>query len=140
MAYIHSKQSRFSIADSGDTLREIIGVDSVQFSQNADPVETTGIGDASKSYINGFIDTSISISGSWESAAAGTDESDVVLSGILGGTAKVFEYHPDDTATSGIEYGGSAICTSYEISSGVGDKVNYTAEFLVTTTVTRIAA
>ena len=139
MAYVHSKESTFSVDDSGGTLRQIIGVDSVQFSQSADPVETTGIGDASKSYINGFIDTSLSISGTWETGATG-DESDVVLSGIVGGAAGSFEYDPDATASTGITYSGEAICTSYEVSSGVGDKVNYSAEFMVTSAVSRGAA
>jgi hypothetical protein len=139
MAYAHSKTSRFSVDDSGGTPKEIIGVDSVQFSQGTDPVETTGIGDSSKSYINGFIDSSLSISGSWEAGATG-DESDVVLSGIVGGSAGTFSYYPDDTgsgASTVIEYTGEAICTSYQISSGVGDKINYSAEFLITSAVTR---
>lgn len=139
MAYVHSKTSRFTVDDSGGTPREIIGVESVQFSQSADPVETTGIGDSAKSYINGFVENSLSISGAWEAGATG-DESDDVLSGIVGGSAGTTSFYPDDTGSGAdtvIEYTGEAICTSYQVSAGVGDKVNYSAEFLFTSAVTR---
>lgn len=131
MAFIHSKQSTFTYNS-----QELSGVDSVQFSNSADPVDTTGIGDSAKSYISGIGDVSISVSGIWDNTDT-TGSDDVMYAAFANGSAYAFIYKPDETATTGISYTGSGIVTQYDVSSSVGDKVTWSAEILVTTAVTR---
>jgi len=126
MAFQHSKASTF-------TYNSVLlaGVDSVQFSNSADPVDVTGIGDTAKSYISGIGDRNISLSGTVDPASG--EASITMWNAFQAGSAYTFAYSPDGT----IEYGGDGIVTQYDESSSVGDKVTWSAEILVTTAVTR---
>ena len=126
MAFQHSKVSTF-------TYNSVLlaGVDSVQFSNSADPVDVTGIGDSAKSYISGIGDRNISLSGTVDPLVG--QASVTLWNAFQAGTAYAFLYSPDGT----IDYGGSGIVTQYDESSSVGDKVTWSAEILITTAVTR---
>jgi|TARA_R110000824_G_scaffold229952_4_gene417563 hypothetical protein len=132
MAFKHGSDSTFSIDDSGGTARVITGVDNVSFTINGEPAEVTSLGDNAKAFIAGLKDSSLSISGSWDVTA--TTGNDVVLSGIVGGSAGTFAYSPDGGTTT---YSGEALCTSYEASSPVADKVSFSADFQPSGNVTR---
>ena len=132
MAFKHGSDSTFAIDDSGATARTITCVDNVSFTQNGEPAEVTSLGDNSKAFIAGLKDASLSISGSWDVTA--TTGNDVVLSGIVGGGAGTFSYSPDGGTTT---YSGECLCTSYEASSPVADKVSFSADFQPTGTITR---
>tara|TARA_Y100001951_G_scaffold92246_1_gene86900 strand:+ start:50 stop:451 length:402 start_codon:yes stop_codon:yes gene_type:complete len=132
MAFVHGSNATFAIDDSGGTARTITGVDNVSFTINGEPAEVTSLGDNSKAFIAGLKDSSLSISGSWDATA--TTGNDVVLSGIVGGGSGTFSYSPDAGTTT---YSGECLCTSYESSSPVADKVSFSADFQPTGDVTR---
>jgi hypothetical protein len=60
----------------------------------------------------------VSISGSWDATA------DAILAGIVG-VAGTFEYGPAGSAGGAVKFTGEAICTSYNVSAPVGDKVSF---------------
>lgn len=132
MAFVHGKNTVFKIDNSGGSLQDISAyLDSVDFPQTSDTAEVTTFGDSSKEYIVGLKDSTISISGSWDSA------SDAILAGILGGAAGTFEYGPAGSTPGLVKFTGEAICTGYTVNGTVGDKVTFSAEFQVTGAITR---
>ena len=131
MAFVHGKTAVFQVDNSGGSLTDISAYcDNIDFPLTADTAEVTTFGDASKEYIGGLKDATISISGSWDATADG------VLAGIIG-LAGSFEYGPAGSTGGNIKYTGEAICTSYNVTAPVGDKVSFSAEFQVTGDVTR---
>lgn len=131
MAFVHGKTADFRVDNSGGSLTDISTYcDSVDFPMTADTAEVTTFGDASKEYIAGLKDATISVSGSWDATA------DAVLAAIVGLSGS-FQYGPAGTTGGNIKYTGEAICTSYTVNAPVGDKVTFSAEFQVTGAVTR---
>lgn len=132
MAFKHGSDSTFSVDDSGGTARSITGVDNVSLTRNGEPAEVTALGNNSKAFIAGLKDATVSISGSWD--VTSTTGNDVVLSGIIGGSAGTISFSPDGGTTT---YSAEALCTSYDITSPVADKVSFSADFQVTGDVSR---
>lgn len=135
MAFGHGKSAVFKIDDSGGTLRDISAyINEASMPRSIETAETTtfGVSGGSKTYITGLNDTTISISGLFDSV------SDGYLAGVLGQSATLsFEYGPLGSTGGMIKYSGECIMTSYEVSSSVGDVVSASAQFQVTGAVTR---
>lgn len=142
MAFIHGKKSKFSIDNAAGTLIDISAYcEEVTLSNEIDTAETSTFGSTYKTYVTGLIGASLSVSGRFDAAGATTVDS--VLGGILGQEASLtFEYQPSNAAVSvtNPKYTGECICTSYEVSGGVGDMVGFSAEFQITGAVTRATA
>ena len=131
MAFVHGKTAVFKIDNSGGSLQDISAYcDNIDFPATADTAEVTTFGDANKEYIGGLKDATISISGSWDAAA------DVILEAIRGLTG-TFEYGPQGSTATNIKYTGECICTAYNVTAPVGDKVSFSAEFQCTGAITR---
>jgi len=133
MAFVHGKDSKFKIDNSGGALTDISAfVNNVDFPETADVAETTTLGAGSKTYIVGLKDATISVSGLFDATA------DAIFGAIRGQSATVtFEYSPEGTASGKVKYTGEAICTNYAVSSPVGDVVGYSADLQVSGDVTR---
>jgi predicted secreted protein len=135
MAFTHGKDSVFKLDNASGSLTDISSyVNNVDFPESADVSETTTLGSAgnSKTYIAGLKDSSISLSGLWDSTA------DAIFGAVVGQSATLsFEYSPEGTTGGNIKYTGEAILTSYAISSPVGDAVGYSADLQVSGAVTR---
>ena len=129
----HGKNSQFTIADSGATVRDIsTSLNSVTLPRSIETLETTSFGSSSKSYVVGFADSTISVEGSFDATFDG------YLAGLVGHeTASAFVYGPEGTTAGMVKYTGTCFLTSYEVSGGVGDIVSFSAEFQVTGAVTR---
>lgn len=129
----HGKNTQFTIADAAATVRDISNtLNSVTMPRSIETLETTSFGSASKSYVVGFSDSTISVEGTFDATVDG------FLSGLVGfETASAFVYGPEGTTAGQVKYTGSAFLTSYEVNGGVGDIVGYSAEFQVTGAVTR---
>jgi hypothetical protein len=131
MPFVHGKTADFRIDNSSGLLTDISAYcDNVDFPLTADIAEVTRFSDSSKGYIAGLKDATISISGSWDATADGVIAAIVGLSGS-------FQYGPAGTTNGNIKYTGECICTSYNVTAPVGDKVSFSAEFQVTGAVTR---
>lgn len=139
MAFIHGKNSKFSIDNSAGTLTDISAFcEEVSLSRDIETAEVTAFGNSAKAYITGLSDGTISISGKFDGTAS--TGIDAVLSGVLGQNATVsWEYQPNNAAVgvSNPKYSGEGILTSYEVSGSVGDAVTWSAEIQSTGTITR---
>lgn len=133
MAFVHGKSADFRLDNSGGSLTDISSyLDNVSFPQPIETAETTTFGSSSKSYIVGLKDSSISVSGKWDSTV------DAHIAAILGQAASLsFQYGPAGTTVSNIKYTGECFATSYDVSAPVGDVVTFSLELQVTGAVTR---
>lgn len=132
MAFSHGSKAVLKVSDSGATLRDVSAyLTSAGSPFTADVAEVTALSNTNKAYIPGLKDGKISLAGAFDPTVDG------YLYGVLGGTAAPFEYYPAGTATSNVKYSGSAICTSYEVTSDVGDANKFSAEFQISGAVTR---
>ena len=129
----HGKNSQFTIADSGATVRNISDtLNSVTMPRSIETLETTSFGSTSKSYVVGFADATISVEGTFDATVDG------YLAGLVGfDTASAFVYGPEGSTVGQTKYTGSAFLSSYEVKGGVGDVVTYSAQFQITGAVTR---
>lgn len=132
MSFSHGSKAVLKISDSGNTLRDVSAYLTDAGSPfTADVAEVTALGNLNKAYIPGLKDGKISLSGSWDPTVDG------YIYGVLGGTAAPFEYYPAGTATTNVKYSGSAICTTYDVTSTVSDANKFSAEFQISGAVTR---
>jgi len=133
MAFVHGKDSVFKLDNSGGSLTDISSyVNNVDFPETSDVSETTTLGADNKTYIAGLKDSTIGLSGLWDSTA------DAIFGAVVGQSATLsFEYSPEGTTGGNVKYTGEAILTSYAISSPVGDVVGYSADMQVSGAITR---
>lgn len=133
MAFVHGKSAVFKLDDSGGTLRDISAyLDDISFPQPVETAETTTFGASSKTYIVGLKDSTVSLSGKWDSTFDG------YVAPALGQSATLsFEYGPAGSTGGYVKYSGEAIITSYDVSAPIGDVVTVSVELQVTGAVTR---
>lgn len=133
MAFVHGKSTVFKLDDSGGTLRDLSSyLMEVSFPESIETADVTAFGASSKSYIVGLKDTTISLTGKWDSTFDG------YIAGTLGQAASLsFEYGPAGSTDGNVKYSGECYVTSYNIGSPVGDAVSASVELQVTGNVTR---
>lgn len=129
--FAHGSSAKFYQTDIATTERDLsTAVTSVSFPRSADTAEATSLGDTSKAYIAGLKDATIAVEGNRDVTIEG------YVDGVLGAGC-TFAYLPAGSASGRIKYSGSAICTSYEPASDVGDANKWSASYQVTGAVTR---
>lgn len=142
MAPIHGKKSSFKVDNAAGVLKDLTRyIDDIQFPRPVDTAETSTMGQDSKSYVVGLKDGKITIKGVYDASSA--DTPDPILSGIHGQEDTVsFEYQAKSGSVSSTnpKYTGECLCTTYDITSSVGDKVAYTAEFQISGDVERVTS
>lgn len=129
MARIHGKNTVITI--DGTDMSSFI--DDSTFSQSGDVHDTTAYGQDNRSYIGGLIDGTFSISGHYDD---GTDNPRDAIPALLGGAAVTIVRSPEGTGTGLAQDSFSAICTSYDESSPVDDKISFSADFQITGAIT----
>lgn len=133
MAFVHGKSAVFKLDDSGGTLRDLSAyLDQVSFPQPVETAETTTFGKSAKTYIVGLKDSTLSLSGKWDSTLDG------YVAPTLGQSATLsFEYGPAGSSSGLVKYSGECMVTSYEVSAAVGDAVMVSIDLQVSDAVTR---
>ena len=131
MAFVHGKNAVFTIATEDLTQY----LDNVELDISTDTAESTTLGNDFKTYVVGVSDSSLSISGKWDSTAS--TGPDAVLQGLIGDAPSAFEYGPEGDTTGKVKYSGNAILTDYKVTAPVGDVVAFTADFQISGTVTK---
>ena len=127
MAFKHGSKAVFKVGNP--TATDISQyLTTVGISRSADTAEVTVLGNASKAYLAGLKDATISIEGNLDPTINTT------LSGLVGQDGTLFEYLPQGGTTPKVS--GSCVCTSYEISTPVDGAGTFSAEFQVTGDVT----
>jgi hypothetical protein len=131
MAFSHGKDSVTKVADSADltTADDISAyVTNVSMPRDIDTAEVSAQGDEAKKYVVGMQDATFSIEGVWDPTI------DARLAGLVGKQDAAWSYTPQ---VAGPVYSGVSIMTSYETSGGIGDAIQWKAEFQVSGAVTR---
>lgn len=135
MPFRHGKNAVFKVDNAGGTLTDISAyLTDVSLPRSIETAETTtfGVTGGSKTYVTGLNDSTLSVSGKFDSVV------DAHLVGILGQDATVsFEYGPAGSTSTFIKFTGECIMTKYDLSSPVGDVVTFSADFQITGAVTR---
>ena len=129
--FVHGKNTDFAVDDTGGTSRNISDtLTAVDFPETIATALTTAYGSSADSYVVGIKNTTISVSGIWDST----------VDGYLAGTepaSRTFIYGPAGSTSGNVKYTGECIMTSYSISNPVSDVVTFSADFQVTGAVTR---
>lgn len=137
MAFQHGRITAFLLDDSAGALQNISAyLDNVDFPQEVDVPETTSFGDTDRRYgVVGIKSATVSLSGKFD---AGASAIDAHLSALIGHTdTQSFEYGPEGSTASNVQYSGECRLQSYSASSPVDGIVTFSAELLVDGTVTR---
>lgn len=133
MAFSSAKSSVLKLDNSSGTLTDLSAyLNSIDFPETVDSLETTSFGASAKTFIVGLKDATISASGGFDPTL------DAHMNGIYGQSATVsFEYGPAGSTTGAPKYAGECIVTSYGVSGAVADLVTVSIELQVTGAVTR---
>jgi hypothetical protein len=148
----HGRSTVFKISDMTSTLVDISStLREVSFPITIDSPETTAFGSSFKSYVVGIKDGRFSCSGMYDTTA--TTGTDAVLSAIFGqqfpssganqnGAVSIgfaFEYLPAGTPVGPTKprYTGYVHLVNYQVQGSVADMVAFSADFQVTSAVTR---
>ena len=133
MAFVHGKETHFTLDDSGGTPRDISTyLTSVSMPRSQELADTTTFGASAKTFIAGFGDATITIEGNWDPTVDG------YLAGVVGVSGTLsFVYGPEGSTAGDIKYTGECVLTSYETSSGINDVTTFSAELQVSGAVGR---
>lgn len=133
MAVQHGSKAVLKLHD-GTSLRDMSAyLTQTGMNRMRDLAETTAIGGTTyKSYITGLRDGTFPLEGNYDPTADG------YLSTMYDNdAAAAFEYYPHGTASGCVKYTGNFVLTSFEITTGSGDKGGISAEAQITGAVTR---
>ena len=138
----HGKSAYFAL-DNGaasPTLTDISAVlQDVGLGRGLDMGETTSFGSNAKTYITGLADSTISISGKYDSTFDSNFQT--AISNLQSGTITSlnFEYRTNNAVVGATnpKWTGTALIKSYEVKSTVADVVSFSLELQVTGAVTR---
>lgn len=135
MPFRHGKNAVFKVDNSGGTLTDISAyLSEVSMPRSIETAETTtfGVTGGAKTYVTGLNDSTLSVSGKFDSTV------DAHLVAVIGQDATLsFEYGPAGSTTGYIKFTGECILTKYDLSSPVGDVVTFSADFQISGPVTR---
>ena len=124
--FFHGKAAAFYLNDSGGTERDLTSYGlSVGYSRDIDTAEASTFADDDNVYVVGLRDATFTVEGQLDATVDG------YLNGIAGGTVGPvgYKFAPAGSVAGRPYYSGSAILTSYEITSELGDVVKFSAEF-----------
>jgi len=136
----HGKSAYFALDNGSATLTDMSAIlQDVGIGRGLDMGETTSFGSNAKTYITGLGDSTISVSGKYDSTF--DSQIQTCLSGLQAGTISslLFEYRTNNAIVSSTnpKWTGSALIKSYEVKSSVADVVSFSLELQVTGAVTR---
>ena len=106
-------------------------LDSQSLDRTRDTLEVSVFGNTDRDYISGLRGYSISLSGPWDPAA------DAILDGADDGATVAFVFGPEGNDSGDVQYSGNALFSGYSMSTSVDGKVEWSASFQPTGTVTR---
>lgn len=118
MSRLHGKDTDITF----DSVAMEDWVDSVTLNFSVPEADITAFGDAWQNALAGKPTATLEISGSWDAAGSGPDET---IFGELGLEGEEWDFEPG----GGTGYDGFAIVTNYSITASVGDAVKFSASF-----------
>lgn len=133
MTVIHGSKAELKLHDGG-SLRDVSPyVTSTGLNRLQELADTTPIGGTlAKTYIKGLKDATIPLEGNYDVTADGYFQT------MYDNTATAaFEFFPGGNTSGQPKYTGSFLLSSYNVTTGVGDKGTISAEVQVSGVVTR---
>jgi hypothetical protein len=127
VAFVHGSNSHITV----DAVDISTYTDGVTHDRSVDTAETSAFGDDDKTFIAGLEDGSFSINGHWDATA------DAALDALFDGAVVAVIYGPAGTTSTFVRYTCNALVTNYSITSGVGDRVNWSVSLQRTGALTR---
>lgn len=106
-------------------------LDSASLGRVRDTLETTTFGNTDRTYLAGLRSGSIDLSGPWDPTC------DATLVGADDGAVVAYEFGPEGDTAADIKYSGNALFSNYSVSSSVDGRVEWSASFQPTGTITR---
>ena len=131
MSFSHGSKASLWVTFSGVLTDVSAYLDNSGVDESADTAEVTTFGSTAKAYIPGLKDGKLSLSGPFDPTT------DVGFATQLGGTASAIEFYPAGKTSGLPKHYGNAICTSYNVTSSVGDANKVSVEYQFTGGVTR---
>ena len=137
MAFQPGYKSAFYLANAAAALQNLSSYsDNVTVPQTVATIETSTFGTVSKSYVTGTSDGDvISMNGPYD-VVIHTQLTALKSAQAAGSAAAAYIWGPGGSVASQARSAGSVFLTSYNVSSGVGGRVEYTASFQVSGAVT----
>lgn len=127
--FTHGKNTSIQVDDAAGVLFDLSPVaNSVDMPRPIETAETSHFGSSAKEYLIGQNDSTVSISGLFDAAV------DAKLSAVIDALAAdtiqsvTVEFGPQGSAAGKVKYTCEVIWTSYDVSTGVGDVVNFSLE------------
>jgi hypothetical protein len=109
--------------------------DSLEFSVDADTAETSTFGNSWKTFLAGMLGGSLSVSGSYD-PTTGTGPAAILWACIWGGTPWAMVHFPGGSVAGQRKNAFDGLVANYTESSTTSDRVTFSAEIMVTGTVT----
>jgi hypothetical protein len=133
MAFSHGSKAYFALEGTSNGAATDISayVTEVSFSQEIDTPEVSTFGVTNRKYIAGLNDATLEVSGIWDPSL------DAIFGDPTSNSPRAWTFGPAGSGTGAIKYSGDAIISSFEISGGVDDAIEWKAEFVMATAVTR---
>lgn len=113
MAYMHGKDGTITVGGNA-----LIGVTEWSYNETSTLHDTSDLGDANMTYTAGQKDGTVNVSGL-------LDEADADQATIRAGASITFELQPEGTGIGDIEWSGSGVIESFEITGQKGDMVGF---------------
>jgi len=137
MAFKPGYIGHFSLDNAAGSLTNLSSyIDNVDVPQNVDMLETSVFGTASKQFINGMQDgQTISISGPYD-VTLHTHLTALKAAQAAGTASHSFQWGPGGSVASQAKVTGEVLLASYQLSSGVGGRAEYSASLQITGAVT----
>lgn len=138
MAFVHGKNSTFSVDDSGGTARNLTAyIDEISgLPGGRDLATVTAMGDSGQRYIPGLQNGEFSISGHYDPTVTTGPQAVLSALTLTASATSTFEYGPEGSTTGKVKLSGECWCEKYEINSSATDKVSFSASFKVDGAVT----
>lgn len=132
MAFGHGKDADFYLTVSG-TERDLSAyLTSAGLPLALDQADVSAFGNDWKQYVAGLKDSAIPLEGNYDPTPDG-----YIHTAFAAGTGCAWKYFPQGSATGRIYYTGTAVVTSYEISTDIGDAGKVSAELQNSGTISR---
>ncbi len=133
MAFKPGYLGHFSLDNAAGTLTNLSAyIDNVDAPQNVDMLETSVFGTAAKTFIAGMSDgDTISISGPYD-VTVHTHLTALKAAQAAGTASHSFQWGPGGSVASQAKITGEVLLASYQLSSGVGGRAEYSASLQVT--------
>lgn len=113
--------------DAAGTERNVSSyINETGLTRELDTADVSALGDTFHKFITGLADSSFELSGHYDPTIEG------YINGLLAvGTGTQFKYFPAGSASGKTYYDGTAVCTSFNITTGVDDAASFTSAFKV---------